>query len=148
MYVEKRKRSHTPQEPSGRNIKNGVVDESIDLGDSMDHLLISREFVEWTFFAESIFAPIPGKHYGYGHGSYGKGRYGHGGSATGEAETWDFYGQIDFVQFMSAPASMNIGYETGSIETFEYQRNAYRGDNSGTDITRNGIAMPMDTRRP
>jgi hypothetical protein len=59
-----------------------------------------------------------------------------------------FFGQIDYVQFDIAPLSKNIGYENGSIETFEYRRNAVNGMYPGTDVTRNGVPMPMDTSRP
>jgi hypothetical protein len=44
--------------------------------------------------------------------------------------------------------SANIGSERGSIETFEYQRNAYRGVETGTLITRNGVPEPMKITRP
>lgn len=59
-----------------------------------------------------------------------------------------FFGQIDFVQFMLTQLSTNIGYENGSVETFEYQRNAYSVSNPGTSITVNGVPMPMDLTRP
>ena len=99
----------------------------VDLGDIMDYFSVERDMMEWTFFAHSIEAPPPG---------------------GGPAETWMSYGQLDFVQFMLMQQSTNIGTERGLIETFEYQRNAYRGAESGTSITRNGIPMPMDTARP
>ena len=89
--------------------------------------------MEWTFFAQSIEDVPPAAS---------------AREVEPESIVWRFYGQIDFVQFMTAPASMNIGYERGSIETFEYQRNAYRGTYGGTDATRNGVPMPLDTRRP
>jgi hypothetical protein len=123
QFVEKTKIAHANQDMDGIGFTTGVVTGSVDLGDSTDQLLIDKTLVEWTFFAQST----PKK---------------------GQTDPWYFFGQIDFVQFMSAPASMNIGYETGSIETFEYVRNALNGPYPGTELTRNGVAMPMDTRRP
>jgi len=55
------------------------------------------------------------------------------------------YGQLDYVQFMITQLSTNVGSEKGSIETFEYQRNAVMGNNS---LTANGVPRPIDTRRP
>jgi hypothetical protein len=98
-----------------------------DLGDMMDFLRVERNAIEWTFYANSINGPLP---------------------AGGAAVTWPFYGQIDFVQFMLLQLSANIGSERGSIETFEYQRNAYRGVETGTLITRNGVPEPMKITRP
>jgi len=56
-----------------------------------------------------------------------------------------FFGQIDYVQFMTTQLSKNVGSESGQTETFEYQRNVASGNNS---ITINGIPLPMDTSRP
>jgi len=128
QYVEKKKISHANQNMTGIGVTTGIVTGSVDLGDSFDQLMIGRELVEWTFFAQSTPSVAPVK--------------------LGDPAPWYFFGQIDFVQFLSMPASMNVGYEQGSIETFEYQRNALNGVNNGTELTRNGIAMPLDTRRP
>jgi hypothetical protein len=50
------------------------------------------------------------------------------------------------VQYRYAPVSVNVGYEFGSIETFEYGRAALAADSRTTD---NGVPMPfVDTRRP
>jgi len=135
QYVEKKKISHAPQSMAGIGVTTGVVTGSVDLGDATDALLIQRDFVEWTFFAQSTPAVEQGLRSGEPF-------------SVENPDPWFFFGQIDFVQFLSAPASMNIGYETGSIETFEYQRNALNGTYPGTELTRNGLAMPLDTRRP
>lgn len=110
--------SLSPQDNGGLVLSGGRVSGGLDLGDADDSLSIDEELMEWTFFANSI---------------------------AEDGVTAMSYGQIDFVQFMLTQASMNIGYEEGSIETFEYGRNLANGNN---DITRNGMAMPMDTRRP
>lgn len=73
-----------------------------------------------------------------------------------DMKEWVFYakslpgeegcGQIGYVQYRYTPVSVNVGYEYGSVETFEYGRNAVQGP----DIyTRNGIPVPMiDNTRP
>ena len=121
--VEKRKRSHAYQTDEGIVLTEGSVSGDVDLGDGQDFLQIQRDLMEWTFFAESY---------------------------TNEETSTEsyFFGQIDFVQFMMLQQSKNIGSEKGSIETFEYHRNSRNGLYPGTDITRNGVPMPMDTRRP
>lgn len=116
--VDIKKRTHQPQDGS---------DVNSDLGDTMDYLLVQRDMEEWTFFAHSIEDVIPGED---------------------APSVWPMYGQIDFVQFMLMQESVNVGTERGSVETFEYVRNAYRGTESGTSITRNGIALPFKTGRP
>jgi hypothetical protein len=56
------------------------------------------------------------------------------------------YGQIDMARFRFAQTSVNAGYAYGSIQTFEYQRNAVAGNDN---ITQSGIPRPVaDTRRP
>lgn len=55
-------------------------------------------------------------------------------------------GQISLVQYRYTPVSVNVGYEYGSVETFEYTRNALVGNNG---ISTNGVPVPaIDTRRP
>jgi hypothetical protein len=50
------------------------------------------------------------------------------------------------VQYRYAPISVNVGYEHGSIETFEYGRDAAVATSTTTD---NGIPLPLlDSRRP
>lgn len=56
------------------------------------------------------------------------------------------YGQISLVQYRMTPLSTNIGYERGSVETYEYM-NADNAWQRRTAI--NGIPIPeVDPRRP
>ncbi|QQO39333.1 hypothetical protein SEA_PINEAPPLEPLUTO_47 [Microbacterium phage PineapplePluto] len=128
MVVEKKKRTHSKQNSAGISIANGVISGGVDLGDTSDQMLVERNMMEWTFFAQSIVgAPVD--------------------NPNGPAEVWRSFGQIDYVQFLMTQLSTNVGYEVGSIETFEYRRDAARGPvTSGP--TRNGVPMPMDLRRP
>lgn len=48
-------------------------------------------------------------------------------------------GQFNTVQYRYTPVSVNVGYEYGSIETFEYARNVERGNDA---LYRNGIPEP------
>ncbi|QJD52897.1 hypothetical protein SEA_PHEDRO_45 [Microbacterium phage Phedro] len=116
--VEVKKISHTPQENTGVTLINGIVGGGVDLGDATDWLQIKKDLMEWTLFVRSI---------------------------EKDGETVMFYGQIDFVQFMLMQQSTNVNTELGSIETFQYQRNARNGNNN---VTRNGVPMPMNTSRP
>lgn len=125
--INYKKRSKSPQDDDGIDLSGGLVGGGVDLGDANDSLYIDRDVMEWVFYASSIEAPLPD---------------------TDVPTTWMSYGQIDFVQFMLTQLSVNVGSEKGSIETFEYQRNAYGGQYQGTDVTRNGVPMPMNTRRP
>ncbi len=87
--------------------------------DHEDMLLIQRNMKEWFFFAES------------------------NPEGTGVARS---FGQINIVQYRYTPVSVNIGYEYGSVETFEYgHASADLADR--TNI--NGIPIPaLDARRP
>ena len=80
--------------------------------DQTDYLLIRRIMKEWEFFWRSADRP--------------KNRS---------------YGSIGHVQYRYTPATVNPGYELGSVETFEY---------SGTSsMSPNGIPTPFaDTHRP
>ena len=83
-----------------------------------DNFAIRRDLKEWFFFAESI---------------------------TEEDEVLPSYGSVSYVQYRYAPMSVNVGYEYGSIETFEYGR-ASAGWTTTTD---NGVPQPyMDDQRP
>ena len=73
-----------------------------------------------------------------------------------DLKEWFFYahslpnkessGLIGYVQYRYTPVTVNVGYEYGSIETFEYGRDA-RGE-GGTN-TLDGIPVPMpDRTRP
>lgn len=87
--------------------------------DHDDMLRIGRDLKEWFFFAESVVED------GVHHRSYG---------------------QINLVQYRYAPISVNVGYEYGSVETFEYGHAAAPLEDR-TNI--NGIPIPMlDARRP
>jgi hypothetical protein len=116
--VRKEKITHENQVNVGFDPALGVVPDIIDLGDTNDYMEIKRDMMEWTFFASSNEV---------------------------EGEVQPFYGQIDFVQFMLMQQSMNVNTELGSIETFEYRRNALNGINA---VTANGVPMPIDVRRP
>jgi hypothetical protein len=49
------------------------------------------------------------------------------------------------VQYRYAPVSVNVGYEYGSVETFEYGRDVALAASN----TANGIPVPaLDARRP
>ncbi|QJD52842.1 hypothetical protein SEA_DUMPQUIST_44 [Microbacterium phage DumpQuist] len=119
------KRTKSKQDDTGVDLSNGRVSGGVDLGDTWDHLAIQRDMMEWTFFAHSVEAPL---------------------TENGPSETWMSYGQIDYVQFMITQMSTNVGYEAGSVETFEYLRDSQR--NHPNSPTRNGVPMPMNLDRP
>ena len=125
--IDINKVSHNVQDNDGVTTTLGRIGGDVDLGDASDDLYIGKNMVEWTLYAKS-----------------------HEAVPEGEAESivWPMFGQIDFVQFMLLQLSKNVGYEDGQIETFEYRRNARLGANQGTDTMRNGVPMPLDTRRP
>jgi hypothetical protein len=88
--------------------------------DIEDQLSIRRDLKEWFFYAGSI--------------------------TDDEGEVEYSYGQVNLVQFRYTPVSVNVGYEHGSIETFEYGRDVAQVSTSTTD---NGIPLPhLDSRRP
>ncbi len=87
--------------------------------DRDDALEILRDMQQWFFYASSV--EIDG--------------------VTAESG-----GQINSVQYRYTPVSVNVGYEWGSVETFEYGRSL---DLTATGNTDAGIPQPMmDTRRP
>jgi hypothetical protein len=56
------------------------------------------------------------------------------------------WGQLSAVQYRYTPVSVNVGYEYGSVETFEYGANVSAGP---TAYSANGIPTPMaDYSRP
>ena len=65
--------------------------DPLDRYDLQDFLLVRRPMVEWEFFWRSADRP--------------KNRS---------------YGSVNFVQYRYAPISVNVGYEYGSVESFEY----------------------------
>lgn len=80
--------------------------------DQADFLRIERTMKEWRFFWKSLDRP--------------------------KRRT---YGSISFVQYRYTPATVNVGYAYGSVETFEYGR--------PTPQFYNGIPVPfVDTRMP
>ena len=86
--------------------------DPLDRYDQGDFMLVRRVLMEWEFFWRSADRP--------------KNRS---------------YGSIGYVQFRTAPASVNVGYEQGSVETFEY---GTRASNSF-----NGVPIPFgDTQTP
>lgn len=69
-----------------------------------------------------------------------------------DMKEWHFYaasvggvassGQISLVQYRYTPVSVNVGYEYGSVETFEY-------GGGGRVVAENGVPIPVvDPRRP
>ena len=84
----------------------------LDRYDQRDFLRIGRTLMEWEFFWRSHERP--------------KNRS---------------YGSISYIQYRYTPATVNIGYEYGSVETFEYQANM--------PMHSNGVPIPMaDTVKP
>ena len=57
-----------------------------------------------------------------------------------ETPSW---GQFSAVQYRYTPVSVNVGYEYGSVETYEY------GALAGSSYSENGIPLPyMDYSQP
>lgn len=80
--------------------------------DQEDYLLVRRIMKEWEFFWRSADKP--------------KNRS---------------FGSISYLQYRYTPVSVNVGYEYGSVETFEYGARA--------DQYSNGVPLPFaDTSRP
>ena len=89
--------------------------------DILDHLQVRRDLMEWFLYAESV-----------------------NDADTGEVLASS--GQINYVQYRYTPVSVNVGYEYGSVETFEYARATVNWADRNTD---NGVPIPaIDTRRP
>lgn len=58
----------------------------------------------------------------------------------------EFAGQFNLVQYRYTPVSVNVGYDYGSVETFEYTRDVAL---AASTTTENGVPVPfVDTRRP
>lgn len=89
-----------------------VSHDPLDRYDQRDFLRVGRTLMEWEFFWRSHERP--------------KNRS---------------YGSISYIQYRYTPATVNIGYEYGSVETFEYQANM--------PMHSNGVPVPMaDTVKP
>lgn len=63
--------------------------------DIEDYLRIGRDLKEWVLFAESV---------------------------VEDTAVQQSYGRINLVQYRYTPVSVNVGYDYGSVETFEYGR--------------------------
>lgn len=86
--------------------------------DIEDFLSIGRNLKEWRFFANSV---------------------------VKAGVTQLSYGQINLIQYRYAPVTVNVGYEYGSVETFEYERSSGLHES----YTDNGVPQPfIDTERP
>ncbi len=98
-----------------------------------DRLRIARDMMEWAFYAESVFDNpngtedfIPGLQEWPSEGVAGTGLFA-------------------VIQYRYTPASVNVGTEFGSVETFDYAENVANGPN-GYAI--NGAPTPyVDYRR-
>jgi hypothetical protein len=86
--------------------------------DLEDQLQVKKDMKEWFFYASSV----------------------DDGEVVGPEQS---SGQITLVQYRYAPVSVNVGYEHGSIETFEYGRDVALAD-SNTD---NGVPQPFNDQR-
>jgi hypothetical protein len=83
-------------------------------------LQVRRDMKEWFFYAESV--------------------------VDDAGATEPSYGQLSLVQYRYTPSSVNTGYESGSVETFEYGRDLARAEST---TTANGVPLPLaDSRRP
>lgn len=102
----------TPIEVSKHVVSPMKRKDPLDVFDNEDMLLVRRIMKEWEFFWRSADRPKNRSH-----------------------------GSVNFVQYRYTPASVNVGYEQGSIETFEYQQR---------DVSfANGVSIPMaDTSKP
>ena len=87
--------------------------------DIEDFLLVRRDLKEWQLFIESV---------------------------EEDSVTQMSYGQINLVQYRYTPVSVNVGYEFGSVETFEYGRASASSDPATTYP--NGVPLSyVDTAR-
>jgi len=75
----------------------GAVMPTLDPTEREDYLLVRKAMKEWIFFAGSVDDTVD---------EVTKPRF------SG--------GQINAVQYRYTPATVNVGYEYGSVETFEY----------------------------
>ena len=105
-------------------IIDGFVMPTLNPTEREDYLLVRKIMKEWVFFAGSVDDVVTG-----GEMDDVVPRFGGG--------------QINAVQYRYTPATVNVGYEYGSVETFEYGASALAGatTDSGTpqpyvDLTR------------
>lgn len=81
--------------------------------DVEDYLAVRRDLKEWHLFAESV---------------------------VEDGKVAMSYGRLNLVQYRYTPVSVNVGYDFGSIETFEYGRAASASD-PATNYP-NGVPSP------
>jgi hypothetical protein len=92
--------------------------------DREDFLQIDRQMKEWRFYARSEVVGLddpPG-------------------------EVLFSAGQLNLIQYRYTPVSVNVGYDLGSVETFEYGRNALSG--ASVQTTDGVPVMYIDRARP
>ena len=82
--------------------------------DIEDFLLIKRILKEWVLYASSV--------------------------SDANGQPLPSYGQVSLVQYRYTPASVNVGYEYGSVETQEYGRSQANWVSRTTD---NGVPIPF-----
>lgn len=88
--------------------------------DQDDFLQVNRTMQQWQLYAGNVY------------------------DENGDAEF--SRGQVNFVQYRYAPASVNVGYEFGSVETFEYGRSLVT---ESAQLTSAGVPDPTPyTVRP
>ena len=108
----------TAPPPAGMDeleIVDGFVPPTLSPTEREDYLLIQKTMKEWVFFAGSVDDEVVD-------------------DETTRAVPRFGGGQINAVQYRYTPATVNVGYEYGSIETFEYGASAEAGatTDSGT----------------
>lgn len=93
----------------------------LELSDFEDHLQVRRDMKEWVFYAKSVL--------------------------DDDNKVVPTYGQFSAVQYRYTPVSVNVGYEYGSIETFEYTRNMNAHGAFQETLFRDGVPANMVDRR-
>lgn len=89
--------------------------------DYEDFLLVRKDLKEWVFFAER--------------------------GPMAEDDDWTpSTGQISLVQYLYTPTSVNVGYEYGSVETFEYRRTTRDPVEHAQQTTDGGVPVPFGDR--
>lgn len=82
-----------PDGVTEESVLDGYVMPTLSPTEREDYLLVRRTMKEWVFFAGSV-------------------------EIDGELQFGG--GQVNAVQYRYTPATVNVGYEYGSVETFEY----------------------------
>lgn len=87
--------------------------------DSEDYFLTRKDLKDWYFYAMS--------------------------ATDVQGNVLPSYGRLSQVTYRFVPTTVNVGYEYGSVQTFEYQRSLVNWEDRTTD---NGVPIPvLDTRR-